>query len=150
MSLRDALIVAVAACSIGLWEALPFIVGRLVARADQPGAHVGLLRLKVGHAMAGGGKGADVLIADSIKAVGMAKLWGPARTASRESWRSFAGALSAAERSYVAPGKGFGLGPPEHANAEVAEGIRYVSHITRLALELRCEQVLPAPRPWSH
>eukprot|EP00964_Phaeocystis_antarctica_P034056 scaffold19366_cov71-Phaeocystis_antarctica.AAC.5 len=41
---------------------------------------------------------------------------------------------------------GVGLGPPVHAASEVAEGIRFVSHVTRLAMELYLESSPSHPR----
>lgn len=146
--LHRSAVVLIGCVAIGLWEALPVIVGRLVARADSlPDPPLGLRRLKIGHRMAGGGEEANVILADSLKSVVRSKLFGVSRTESRSAWRDLVAALGAAERAYVAPAKGFGLGPTEQADAEVAEGLRYVSHVVRLSLELYIEsEPLESPR----
>jgi hypothetical protein len=82
---------------------------------------------------------ANVLLANSLKTVLKSKLFGPAHTESRTAWRSLVDTLGAAERLYVSPAKGFGLGPRRHAEAEVAEGLRYVAHVIRLSFELFLE-----------
>ena len=47
--------------------------------------------------------------------------------------------LRSAEARYLSPVMSFGVGPAEHASSEIAEGLRYVAHVTRLALELYTE-----------
>lgn len=68
-----------------------------------------------------------------------ARLFGVA-TRARDAWRELLATLLDAESTYLSPAMGFGLGPPEHAEAEVAEGLRYLTHAMRLALELYVER----------
>ena len=137
-----AAVAAIAAAAIGIWESAPVIVGHLVLRASQPDAPMGLRRLKIGHDMAGGLDDpvkANALLAESLKTMLLSQLLGVRYTEARGAWREVVDALGAAERRYVAPAKGFALGPPAHAAAEVAEGLKYVSHVVRLALEVFLE-----------
>ena len=136
-------VVLTMAIGIGIWEAAPFVVARLIKRADSPDAPMGLVRLKLAHGMAGGlrdAEAADEIIANSIKAIVKSKVMGPTDTLSRGAWRALLDVLHAAERQYLAPAYGFGLGPPEFGAAEVAEGLKYVSHVLRVALELHLEE----------
>ena len=96
--------------------------------------------------MAGGKRdpvAADETMADAMKAVLWSKLFGVTHTGARGGWRDLVSALGAAERDYLSPSYGLGLGPREHAEAEIGEGTRYLSAVTRLALELHLEE---APR----
>ena len=137
----------IAVLSIAIWQRLPIIVGKLVERAaSQANPHVGLQRLKIGHAMAGGindPEAANVAMADAMKAMLTAKIFGVKETAARGAFRSLIGTLGTAEQKYLAPAMGFGLGPADYASTEIAEGLRYMSHITRVALQLYLE---PAPQ----
>jgi hypothetical protein len=127
-----------------LWNALPTLIGRLVASDRQ---HPGIARLRVAHAMAGGGDAASTEIADAMKAMVTSKLIGAWNEAavrgvpadSRAAWHSLMATLQSAEARYLSPAMSFGLGPPSHASSEIAEGLRYVSHVTRIALELYTE-----------
>jgi len=137
------LVLLVSVGSVALWEALPTVVGRLVERAVSNPDNLNLRRLAIGHAMAGGERNPDqanVAMADAMKALFTTKLFGVKHTEARGAWRGFVDTLRAAETRYLAPAKGFGLGPPDYAAAEVAEGLRYVAHITRVALELYLEE----------
>jgi hypothetical protein len=130
-----------------MWASLPQLISRVVA-LNHPSP--GIARLKVAHQMAGGlkdAKAADANIADAMKAMAVSKFVGPEKeaqlrgvpTSSRLAWRSLVSTLADAERSYLSPSMGFGLGPPDHASSEIAEGLRYVTHITKLAMDLYTE-----------
>ena len=141
--LLRATVVAFLAVVAGLYVRLPQIVGWLI-RSDRDGAPI--QRLRIGHAMAGGERdpvAADETMADAMKAVLWSKLFGVTHTGARGGWRDLVSALGAAEREYLSPSYGLGLGPREHAEAEIGEGTRYLSAVTRLALELHLEE---APR----
>ena len=146
------LIATIVALVAVLWSAAPVVVNRLIKRASDQGdaAPMGLKRLLVGHAMAGGGddpEKADSALADVLKSVAVTKVLGAKADAAvrgvpstaRDSWRMFTAALGEAESEYISPGKGFGLGPADVAAHEVSEGLRYIGHISRLALELYME-----------
>jgi hypothetical protein len=82
-------------------------------------------------------------MASAIKAVAIAKVVGPPNTATRAAFAGLLHDLTLASTDYLTPARGFGLGPTAHAEHEMAEGFRYLSHITRIALELYVEA---APR----
>ena len=140
-----ALIAAVlAACA---WSALPLLIGRAVTSERNS---TGIARLRVGHAMAGGltdPEAANQNIANAIKSLLVAKVIGAKSEATlrgvpvdaRTAWQRFTATLRSAEENYLSPAMSFGLGPAEHASSEIAEGLRYVSHVTRLTLELYAE-----------
>ena len=113
LSLCVAVVAVAGAC---LWVALPQVIGRLVERANgiPKGSNVGLERLKIGHAMAGGladAAAGNEAMADAIKAMAVAKVMGPRHTQARGSWSALVDVLGAAERQYLSPSFGFGLGP---------------------------------------
>ena len=134
-----------------LWASLPTLISRAV-NSDRNTTNVE--RLRLAHQMAGGLTDpltADKSIADAIKALALSSVVGAKAEArfrgvpadSRAAWQQLMQTLREAESSYLTPAMRFGLGPPEHASGEIAEGLRYVSHVTRLALELYVE---PSPR----
>ncbi len=110
------LVAVLAVLGAVVWASLPRIVGHLVARASTHGTkgNVALERLQIGHAMAGGElkpEAASEAMADAIKAMAVAKVMGPSHTQSRGAWGDLVGVLGAAERQYLSPLMGMGLGP---------------------------------------
>lgn len=151
MKLVAALLGGMAAilCSVAatLWSQLPAVVGILVS-LDRP--NPGLARLKLAHDMAGGPSqpDADEAIADAIKAVTLSKVLGPHTSAqlrgvpsqARTAWRLLLKTLQHAEGAYLSPSMGVGLGPPDNAAIETAEGLRFISHVARLGMEVYLER----------
>ena len=133
---------AVAAAAIFvaiITQRLPDLIERAVtlsAGDDRPG----LRRLQIGHAMAGGGRAGAEVMADAILTTLWSKVFGVQDTRSRLAWRGLTDALAAAEDRYLSPSWGFGLGPDTFAAIEIAEGLRYVAHVTRLALDVYLEE----------
>ena len=134
-------LIAILAIAIGIiTQRLPAIIDRLLAlENDSPG----LERLRIGAAMAGGGSSGTEAMADAIKTTFLAKMFGVRPTSAREAWRRLVHTMAEAERMYLSPSWGFGLGPEKFAADEIAEGLKYVSHVTKLALDLYLED---APR----
>lgn len=134
-------LIAIVAIVIGIvTQRLPAIIDRLLAlENDSPG----LERLRIGAAMAGGGSAGTEAMADAIKTTFLAKMFGVRTTSSREAWRRLVKTMTEAERMYLSPSWGFGLGPDKFAADEIAEGLKYVSHVTKLALDVYLED---APR----
>lgn len=89
--------------------------------------------------MAGGGAAGAEAMADALKAVATARVVGPPGSATRSQWAGLLDDLGRGASEYLSPTRGFGLGPALHAEHEVAEGFRYLAHITRIALELHVE-----------
>ena len=123
----------------GAWNALPLLIGRAV-NSDRNST--GIARLRIGHAMAGGltdPQAANKNIADAIKSLIIAKVIGAKAEATlrgvpvdaRTAWQRLLSTLRSAEEHYLSPTMSFGLGPPEHASSEIAEGLRYVVRDTR-------------------
>ena len=136
-----ALIASVAIVIGVITQRLPAIIDRLLALDnDSPG---GLERLRIGAAMAGGGAAGTEAMADAIKTTVLAKMFGVRTTSSREAWRRLVQTMAEAEQLYLSPSWGFGLGPEKFAADEIAEGLKYVSHVTKLALDVYLED---APR----
>jgi hypothetical protein len=89
--------------------------------------------------MAGGGQTGTRAMADALRAVAVARVLGPPGSSARNEWSGLVGDLNAASVKYLSPVRGFGLGPASHADQEMAEGFRYVAHITKLALDVYLE-----------
>ena len=92
-----------------LWLYLPALVR--VARQRPAGSSMGLKRLQISHAMAGGGEVGDRNIADAMRSLARATVVGAradARArgvpvAARDAWREFTDSLRAAEFQYLHP-----------------------------------------------
>lgn len=143
----SAAIVALIATAVSLWSGLHHLIGRAVTSGRKS---TGLERLRIGHAMAGGftdPEAANRNIAEAIKSLIVAKIIGPKAEAqlrgmpvdARTAYQRLISTLRSAEARYLSPVMSFGVGPAEHASSEIAEGLRYVAHVTRLALELYTE-----------
>lgn len=140
-----AVVVALLAAALGqLWLVLPQLIGRVRQR---PADSVGLQRLRISHAMAGGVFDADLgdaTIADAVRSMAVAAVAGPradavrrgVRVEARDAWRAFGATLLEAEHVYLSPRMGFGLGDAAHAEQEVAEGFKFAADVARLALDL--------------
>ena len=149
MRLKVLTLSALVAAATALWGALPAVISRLV-KLEPKNPRPGLTRLKLGHAMAGGltdAPAADEAMANALKAVMTSKVAGAraaarlagVHTEARDAWRTLLTTLLDAESSYLSPTMGFGLGPRDHAENEIAEGLRYLTHVTRLSMELYVE-----------
>jgi len=132
------ILVALMAIVIGvITNCLPAIIDKLIALENDS---TGLERLRIGHAMAGGGAGGTAAMADAITTTAMSKIFGVKTTSSRRSWRRLLDTMKEAELLYLSPSWGFGLGPEKFAADEIAEGLKYVSHVTKLALDVYLEE----------
>ena len=163
------ILVALVAITVGIvttthsW--LPHLIDKLVALEtsssnSNSNLSLSLQRLQIGHAMAGGGSAGSQAMADALQTALLSKLVGVKSTLSRQAWRRFLHVLRDAEQRYLSPSWGFGFvlgldnsggGDNDNHNVaasaaaanEIAEGLRYVSHVIKLALDVYLED---APR----